>query len=121
VTVTLSLVSGKYVGVVPPVNATAAAGPDGNWSVPLPAVPAAAAALLEVTDGGGGRAVLANVAIGELLLCGGQSNMVRTHDHVLKFHEVAQRAHIRRASSCRRAAAGANLKFTGLTQNLGQL
>lgn len=56
-----------------PVVAKAAADPGGNWTARLPAVSTvAAAAVLTATDGGS-TASLTGVAVGELLLCGGQS------------------------------------------------
>lgn len=64
VTVTLALL-GK------PVAAKITADPDGNWTLLLPAVPEAATAVLRATDGSS-TVSLTGVAVGELLLCGGQ-------------------------------------------------
>jgi sialate O-acetylesterase len=58
----------------PGATASTVAGPAGNWSVSLPAIPEALSSVLTVTCGSS-TATLNDVAVGELLLCGGQSNM----------------------------------------------
>ena len=55
-------------------RATAPAAADGNWTVLLPGLVAAAHARLDVSDGASTFA-LSDVAIGDVILCGGQSNM----------------------------------------------
>ena len=50
----------------------------GMWEAELPPQGAVKSADLTVTTGSGGKTVLSNVAVGEIILCSGQSNMART-------------------------------------------
>jgi len=57
-------------------RASAVAGPDGRWSVRLPALPAGGPHELHCgPEGGGASAVLRGLLVGEVWLCSGQSNM----------------------------------------------
>jgi sialate O-acetylesterase len=56
-----------------PIVAMAKSNAGGNWSVTLPTIAAAKSATLNASDGGS-FASLKNIAIGDLILCGGQSN-----------------------------------------------
>ena len=58
----------------PGATASTVAGPAGNWTVSLPGVPEALSSALSVTSGSS-TTTLKDIAVGELLLCGGQSNM----------------------------------------------
>eukprot|EP01050_Picozoa_sp_SAG11_P016702 SAG11_NODE_2312_length_3537_cov_11.743455_2_plen_447_part_00 len=68
VTISLSPAGGDIVHS----SATALSG--GNWSVEMPRIGAAASASLSVTDGTD-TAQLSDVAVGDIMLCSGQSNM----------------------------------------------
>lgn len=71
VTVSLALLDGKRVSA-----AKTAASPGGNWTVTLPAAhEAIETVILTAAEAGGASVSLSDVALGELLLCGGQSNM----------------------------------------------
>ncbi len=54
---------------------TVRAGPDGRWSVVLPALRAGGPYRLEARRGSGGSQSLEDIAIGDVFLCSGQSNM----------------------------------------------
>jgi hypothetical protein len=69
-TVTVSLLTAGG----PTANASSVAGSGGNWTVVLPPIAAAKAATLSVSDGIA-SAQLSEVAVGDLILCGGQSNV----------------------------------------------
>ena len=64
------------------VQATTKIDANGNWSVALPMISASASATL-VADDGHSSASLQNVAVGDLILCGGQSNMGETPQQAL--------------------------------------
>ncbi len=56
-------------------SATAIAGSDGGWTVTLPALPAGGPFALDVSTSGGERLSVADVLVGDVFLCSGQSNM----------------------------------------------
>lgn len=71
VKVTVTVATGS-----PPITATSAPpGPKGDWVVTLPLVAAANSSTVSATDGAH-TDTLHDVAWGDVLLCGGQSNMV---------------------------------------------
>ena len=74
-TVTVSLAAPGAAAAAANASTTAQAG--GNWSVTLPAIAAAHSATLSATDSSTahGSTVQLTVAVGDLILCGGQSNM----------------------------------------------
>ena len=57
------------------VSGAGAASASGSWIVEMPLLTAAASTMVRASDGHT-DAALTNVAVGDVLLCGGQSNMV---------------------------------------------
>ena len=47
----------------------------GRWSVSLPAMPAGGPYSLSITDAAGAKSVLSDIMLGDVYMCGGQSNM----------------------------------------------
>ncbi len=56
-------------------SATALAGPDGKWRATLPAMKAGGPYTLEVAGGESPAQTLSDIMVGDVFLCGGQSNM----------------------------------------------
>jgi sialate O-acetylesterase len=65
----------KPTGDAVSTTTTAVAGADGGWIATMPTLAAVASATLEATAPGSASATLHDVAVGDVLLCGGQSNM----------------------------------------------
>lgn len=70
--VSVTLGSGRPGGA----TATATADPNGRWTVALPALPAGGPYELTATSAGESNQVAHDVLMGDVYLCGGQSNMV---------------------------------------------
>eukprot|EP00035_Acanthoeca_spectabilis_P030576 m.9951 g.9951 ORF g.9951 m.9951 type:complete len:466 (+) comp4252_c0_seq1:51-1448(+) len=71
---TVDLESETLCGGAPRVVAQTIAGPTGNWTASLTPTPATHSATLTASDGTS-SASLTDVALGDVLICGGQSNM----------------------------------------------
>jgi sialate O-acetylesterase len=87
-----TMVNGTFTGAPPTVfvNATARAG-DGLWVARLPPLPAGAPYVVSITDEASGAAVwYLDIAVGIVLVCGGQSNQDLSVSYI--FNATAEAA-----------------------------
>lgn len=68
-------IDGTEITVTLGTQTKTAASADGKWKVKLPAMEAAKNLTLKIAAAGGNTLTFTNVAVGEVWLCGGQSNM----------------------------------------------
>ena len=92
------------------VAASATAGADGSWIVKLPSLSPTRSAVLRATDGTA-VAAIEDVAVGDVLLCGGQSNM--------GFGMCAARSKNQTVQQALDSVSGSRIRFLFFSSNVG--
>ena len=105
VTVTFTSAGGK----TETFNSTAAA--DGKWFGRLPILPAGAAGQLEILTGSGETRKIDDVLVGEVWLCGGQSNMSYLVNSPSSIHNEATTPELLTTAKNEATAAAGTLRY----------